>query len=531
MTTTLAMAFFEILLIGLLVAALLVLGLRLLYPLPPLEPRAASFALNDTNDTRLGRAIAPMAAQHPGLSGIYPLDDAREAFAARLLLARRAERSLDLQYYIWHGDISGTLLLDEMRKAADRGVRVRILLDDNGIAGLDMVISAFDTHPKIEVRLFNPFVIRRPKAIGYLLDFLRLNRRMHNKGFTADNQATIVGGRNVGDEYFGASEKALFADLDVFAVGAVVAQVSADFDRYWACGSAYPSARILKPTTAENLVVLAATAKQAAAIPLAREYAAAVADSVVRKLLTGNVALEWAPVAVMSDDPAKGLGNIERKANLGPLLAKAIGKPITEIGLVSAYFVPTDAGVEAFAEMARAGVAIQVMTNALKTNDVAMVHAGYSHSRKPLLKAGVRLWEMKGADPDKRAKLKFSRRDTGRQKGTIFRSSGSALHAKTFTVDRKRMFVGSFNFDPRSLRTNTEMGFIIDSPVLAGRLQDMFVDDVANIAYELRLAGRRLEWIERTPDGEVIHRHEPGTGPLQRLVMAVLSHLPLKWLL
>ncbi|MBC7521816.1 MAG: phospholipase D family protein, partial [Sandarakinorhabdus sp.] len=235
------------LLIGIACPLLLVAVLRLLNPLPPLEPRVESRALPDTADTQLGRAAAPLLARHPGLTGLHPIDDAREAFSARLHLVRRAEQSLDLQYYIWHRDVSGTLLLDALRTAADRGVRVRLLLDDNGIAGLDATLAAFDRHANLEVRLFNPFVIRRPKAIGYLLDFARLNRRMHNKCFIADNQAMIVGGRNIGDEYFGASKDAPFADLDVFCIGSAVPQASADFDRYRASAAAHPAHRILPP--------------------------------------------------------------------------------------------------------------------------------------------------------------------------------------------------------------------------------------------------------------------------------------------
>src|SRR4029078_6979081 len=187
--------------------------------LPSLGSRGASTALFDPNDTRLGNAIHPMVAAHPGLSGIYPLPDARDAFAARQLLARAAERTLDIRYYIWRNDVSGTLLLEAVRAAADRGVRVRLLLDDNNTAGLDTLLAALDAHPNIEVRLFNPFVIRAPRWIGYVTDFSRLNRRMHKKSFTADNQATIIGGRNVGDEYFGAKDGVLFADLDVIAIG------------------------------------------------------------------------------------------------------------------------------------------------------------------------------------------------------------------------------------------------------------------------------------------------------------------------
>jgi len=198
-----------------------------------LEGRSVSRVLEDTGTTRLGKAISPRVEAHPGLSGIHPLHDPHDAFAARVLLARAAERSLDVQYYIWHKDLSGTLLLKALRDAADRGVRVRLLLDDNNTSGLDAALAALDAHPNIEVRLFNPFTsFRSLRALGYLTDFSRLNRRMHNKSFTADNQATIIGGRNVGDEYFGAtSASVLFVDLDVLAVGPAVRAVSDDFDR------------------------------------------------------------------------------------------------------------------------------------------------------------------------------------------------------------------------------------------------------------------------------------------------------------
>ncbi|WP_049053995.1 phospholipase D-like domain-containing protein, partial [Achromobacter xylosoxidans] len=227
-----------------------------------LPPRATTnptqaLAPDVARDTPLGRAITPLAAGHPGKSGIHALADAHDAFAARMMLARTAQRSLDVQYYIWHDDMTGTMLMEALHAAADRGVRVRLLLDDNGTSGLDTVLAAMDAHPNIEVRLYNPFAVRWPKAIGYLTDFRRLNRRMHNKSFTADNQATIVGGRNIGDEYFGAAEGVLFSDLDVLAVGPVVQDVSSDFDRYWASQSAYPVAGLLKPAGPDQLAALA----------------------------------------------------------------------------------------------------------------------------------------------------------------------------------------------------------------------------------------------------------------------------------
>ncbi len=227
---------------------LLVVGVLILdrcNSLPAIERRTSSTAMTDTGSTRLGKAAAPLLGAHPGLSGIHILRDARNAFAARSLLASAAERTLDVQYYIWRNDQSGTLLMKALVDAADRGVRVRLLLDDNNTSGLDALLAATDAHPRIEVRLFNPFAVRRPRAIGYLTEFPRLNRRMHNKSFTADNQVTIIGGRNVGDEYFGATDGVLFADLDAIAIGPVVGEVSNDFDRYWARDSSYPADRLL----------------------------------------------------------------------------------------------------------------------------------------------------------------------------------------------------------------------------------------------------------------------------------------------
>jgi putative cardiolipin synthase len=200
--------------------------------LPSLENRSHSTALLDTGTTRLGRAVSPLVDAHAGRSGIHPLPDAHDAFAARVLLAQAAERTLDAQYYIWHNDMTGTLLFEALHAAADRGVRVRLLLDDNRTSGLDTTLAALDAHPNIEVRLFNPFVVREPRLFGFITDFSRANRRMHNKSFTADNQETIIGGRNIGDEYFDAAEGFVFVDLDVMAVGPVVKDVSNAFDRY-----------------------------------------------------------------------------------------------------------------------------------------------------------------------------------------------------------------------------------------------------------------------------------------------------------
>ncbi|RIX71300.1 phospholipase D-like domain-containing protein, partial [Acidovorax cavernicola] len=242
--------------------------------LPPLEGRTTSSALpaSAAAQTPLGQALAPQAAAHAGLSGIYALSDPLEAFAARALLMRAAQQTLDVQYYIWHDDTTGALLARELLAAAGRGVRVRLLLDDVGTSGLDAQWSALDQHPQIEVRLFNPMAVRRPKALGYLTDFTRANRRMHNKSLTADNQATVIGGRNIGDEYFGATDGVLFADLDVLAVGAIVPEVSHDFDRYWASDSSYPVAALLPPHDLAQRQRLDARLAQTAAAPAPQDY-------------------------------------------------------------------------------------------------------------------------------------------------------------------------------------------------------------------------------------------------------------------
>lgn len=511
--------------------------MRLFKHLRSSQPRTPSEALLDTEDTRLGRSIEQEASARPGLSGIHLLADAHQAFAARVLLARAAERSLDVQYYIWRGDLSGMLMLQALREAADRGVRVRLLLDDNGIAGLDGLLAALDVHPMIEVRLFNPFFFRHPKALGYLTDFKRLNRRMHNKSFTADSQATIIGGRNIGDEYFAARDGDLFADLDVLAIGAVVDDVSRDFDRYWNCASAWPATHLLPVVGFDQLEELAARSNAVRVDPRARAYVDTVQSlPFISDMLDGSLPFIWAPVRMVSDDPAKVVDKAKAGTSLGEQLQEAIGQPKVEMGLVSAYFVPTAAGVSAFAGLAAQNVRISVLTNALESTDVAIVHAGYAKRRKPLIEAGVRLFEMRrsraGTRRKRRLPLGVGGSGARSVTGSILRSSGSMLHAKTFTADRERLFIGSFNFDPRSLQLNTELGFVIECPELAADVQEAFETAIPASAYEVTLSDKgRLRWIERGEDGLDVHDIEPGTTLLQRLAIRVLSRLPIEWLL
>ncbi|WP_243426479.1 phospholipase D family protein [Bordetella trematum] len=490
-------------------------------PSPPARADSCALHTQDACGTSLGQAIAPRAARHPGLSGIHSITDAHDAFAARILLTRAAQRTLDVQYYIWRGDMTGTLLLEALHQAADRGVRVRLLLDDNGTSGLDATLAALDAHPNIEVRLFNPFVLRHPKVLGYLTDFRRLNRRMHNKSFTADNQATILGGRNIGDEYFGADDGVLFADLDVLAVGPVVQEVSTDFDRYWASESAYPVDQLLPAAAPQALHVLARSAEGVEQDPRSDHYMEAIARTpLVGQLLQGRLELEWAPARVVSDDPAKALGKAQGAGLITHQLLALMGEPRSHLELISPYFVPTAPGAAAFAELARKGVKVRVLTNALEATDVSVVHSGYAKRRRALLASGVTLYEM-----PRRGHGPAQPRSPG-----PFGSSASSLHAKTFAVDGRSTYVGSFNFDPRSANLNTELGLVIDSPALASAISQTFDQDIAASTYRVGLDDQgRMYW--QLPDSGERLRREPGTTWWQRLSVRLMSWLPIEPLL
>jgi putative cardiolipin synthase len=498
-------------------------GVRILYPLPALDGRSVSAALLDTSDTRIGRSVATIVAKHAEDAGIYLLPNGRDAFAARRLLAASAERSLDVQYYIWRGDRTGTLLFDELRVAADRGVRVRLLLDDNNTAGLDATLAALDSHGNIEVRLFNPFVIRGFRAIGYVTDFFRLNRRMHNKSFTADNQATIIGGRNVGDEYFDAvDDTPAFVDLDVLAIGTVVQAVSRDFDRYWASRSSYPAEQLLSTPVAGALAELRAAAANVGRQPGAVGYLDAIRSSaVIRGLIAGTLAFEWAPTRMISDDPAKVLGLAAAEQLFPEQLLEVIGSPGRELDLVSPYFVPTEALIDAFTRLTRRGVGVRILVNSLAATDVTAVHSGYAKHRKQLLKSGIAIYEMRLVAPP-----------SMEARADRLGHSATSLHAKTFAVDRDLLFIGSFNFDPRSAHLNTELGFVVESPALANRLAAFFDDDLPARAYKVHLSeAGHLYWTEHHAGQTVRHDVEPGTTWGRRAVVWGLSLLPIESLL
>jgi putative cardiolipin synthase len=476
-----------------------------------------------TTETRLGRSVAPRARLHPGQSGVVELRDGRDAFAARVLLADTAERTLDLQYYIWRKDMSGSLLFAAVCRAADRGVRVRLLLDDNNTSGLDDFLGALASHPNIKVRLFNPFRLRRLRPLEYLTDFARLNRRMHNKSFTVDGQVAIVGGRNIGDEYFDAHQALSFVDLDVMAVGPIAAEIASDFERYWQSESARPAESILGRARAATVREVIAASENVLSQPAAVAYIDALQScAFVNDLLMGSVEYRWAATRLVSDDPAKGLGRQRPRGTMLERLLETLKIPKHELQLIAPYLVPTRSGERAITELAQqGGVKVSILTNALESTDVPIVHAGYAKRRRKMLEAGVVLYELMRVA---RVRSRRDRRLTG--------SSGSSLHAKTFSVDCARVFVGSFNLDPRSASLNTEMGLLIESPVLAEHIAAAFAEEIPARSYRVRLneAGA-MEWLEQHENGVIVHKTEPGVSWWKRCAVAVMALLPIEWLL
>lgn len=506
-----------------LVAAILIAA-HLFYRPPQLAGRSESLAAEASIDTALGRIALSSPPGTEGLSGVVPLLDGAEALAARIALVRGAEVALDVQYYIWRRDVTGLILLDELRRAADRGVRVRLLLDDNGIHGLDADLAALDGLPNFEVRLYNPFILRRPKMLGFAFDFVRLNRRMHNKSLTADGALSILGGRNIGDEYFGFGSGVQFTDTDLLVAGPTASDIGADFDRYWHSGSVHSVDRILHRPDAAALDRLAGDAESARESAEGQGYLAQLRESpFARRLLDGEPDFEWTAIRLVSDDPAKGLGKAATRDLLFPQLMTLIARPMRSIDLVSAYFVPGRRFTRRLVDLARDGVRVRILTNSQAATDVILVHSAYVRYRPHLLRAGIGLYELR---PEHAA------RDERRRRGQVG-SSRASLHSKTLSVDDERIFIGSFNFDPRSLLLNTEMGVLIDSPALAGTLSDAFANRFPQASYLPELGDdRSIAWRATAADGtETLHPSEPGTSRRSRLALRLLGLLPIEWLL
>lgn len=469
--------------------------------------------------TKLDTEIGPRVEAQHGKSGLMMISENLDAFAIRALAARTAGRSLDLMYYYWKPDLTGRLLAHEIVQAADRGVRVRLLIDDINTRGRDRAYLALDTHPNISVRLFNPSRARDAglrRGIEMVLRAFSTTRRMHNKAWIADGRLAIVGGRNIGDEYFDAGENSNFRDIDLAVVGPVVEQTEKVFDAFWNASVSMPITALAVRRKGKlrqlrrSLLGLSTSAN-------AQPYLERVLERIsLPAMLDANLTTHWTGDArIVSDPPEKAVGRGSENwimSTLTPVLASAD----RSVEIVSPYFVPGNEGVSRLTRMKEAGIDVAVLTNSLAANDVAAVHGGYAPYRSALLAGGVRLYELQPF---------LHKSDM-----SLFGSRGASLHTKAFTVDDDTGFVGSFNFDPRSISLNTEMGVLFMAHGLVGEMKDLFAEETGpQMSYRVHLThDGALRW-EGEADGVMTtYDREPKAGLMRRVIAAIVTWLPIE---
>jgi putative cardiolipin synthase len=475
--------------------------------LPRHVEKSRSEALPHPETTSLGRLVAREESSKI-LSGVRLLTSGEEALADLIALADHAERTLDIQYYIIHQDDSARILLHHVRLAADRGVRVRVLVDDLNTAGEDRRFMHLGEHANVEVRVFNPFPGGRfatwTRFLASATDIRRINHRMHNKLFVADNALAITGGRNIGDEYFTRDPRSNFIDLDVVAAGAIVPELSASFDAFWNSKYAYPIASVASAVSAEP-----------ASTPVLESAPSANPSWLAAELDSGSVQLTWVPATVLADRPAKIASETspEEEVTIANNLAALMLSARQELLVISPYFVPGVDGLAMFAKLVEQGVHIRILTNSLASTDSPLVHTGYERYRVQLLKLGVELSEVRPKLGQKRARFH------------PFRSSNASLHAKALVIDQKTVFIGSMNMDARSARTNSELGLVMRSTEIARQVTSLLDDISADGSYTLRLVdhSNKIEWSSGEPGSEKTWFTDPETTRLQRFSLKVLA--------
>lgn len=467
--------------------------------------------------TDLDRELAPLLAAHPGKTGALLVNDGVDAFAARALSAQKAGRSLDLQYYIWHDDLTGRLLGREAWRAAERGVRVRMLLDDMNAEGMDSKLLLLDSHPNIELRLYNPFRNRTgPARILELVQrIFSVNHRMHNKAWIADGRVAVVGGRNIGSEYFGAGDDVNFRDLDVVLFGPAVAETSAMFDRYWNSAAAVPLSGLSRAPQGAFADIAGAIENEAKSAE-AQRYLQRVASSPrVQDYAGKRLEPFWSDRIHLVADPPLKWETDSSDQWLVHRIERDLSAAKRKVLLISPYFVPGDAVTAGMTALAGKGVTVGVVTNSLAANDVAAVYGGYRPYRDRLLRGNVHVYEL---------------RASGHPDSSLFGSSGASLHTKAYSVDDARGFIGSFNLDARSAYLNTEMGVMFDDPQMARAVRNEY----------LRLSGPELSywmhldragtprWLDRAARPPGLSAQEPDTDAWQRFSATAISWLPVE---
>jgi putative cardiolipin synthase len=500
-------------------------------------PKSESQALAHPENTTIGHTVEVRAKAHPGLSGFRLYASGSDAFTLRVQMANNAQRTLDIQYFIFKDDDTGQLLMSAMLRAARRGVRVRVLIDDTEARGQEDRVAQLADHPNVEVRLYNPFYYRG--SIGLLryaefaLTISRLNYRMHNKLFIVDNEIAVVGGRNVGDAYFDTGDEPQFGDYDVFALGPVTRDLSKSFDEYWNSSLAIPVRALVgtapSPTKLENVEEDLAAHREE--MRDSEQERAVRSGNPLATLLGSDTALTWARARVVADSPDKA--SVEDGSAIGALLRRQLLEAAAEVKrellIVSPYFVPGKSVSELLQSLRARGVRVRVLTNSLLSTDVPSVHAGYRGYRVPLLEEGVELYEVKplpGKPSPREGALKSP-------------SSGQfSLHAKAYVFDRRRVFIGSANLDQRSLHLNTEIGLMIESPELARQVATRF-ETIAQPANSFVLALERdakggpphLVWNSVKDGKPIAYQSEPGGDRLRGFKVDLLSMLPIEGLL
>lgn len=479
-----------------------------------------SFALPVSADkTLLDRLIAPLVKQRPDQSGLQLLDDNLDAFAVRAVAARRAGRSLDLQYYMWKHDLTGLLLTNEVLKAADRGVRVRLLLDDLNTYGFDRTHVALDTHPNISVRLFNPSrnrddLVRR--GFEMLLRAFVATRRMHNKAWIADGRLAIIGGRNIGDAYFDADASSNFRDLDLLVLGDTVKQTEAIFDEFWNCDAAIPVAAFKKPRAKDLAAVRQSIARVLADRRVHAYVDRAAEDEASVAIRAGIGTVHWTRDAtVVSDPPQKASGGGYEDKWLIHAISPFLLSAQSKLEITSPYFIPGENGTEELTRLVRKGVRVSVLTNSLAATDVAAVHGAYATYRKALVENGLSLFELKPYNH--------------RSRISLFGSRPASLHTKAFTVDNRAGFVGSMNFDPRSISLNTEMGLLFSDHALVRQMRELFADETSpQKSFRIRVKNGKIIWQDEVQGKLRELRNEPRTTFRRRLAARAIGLLPVE---
>jgi putative cardiolipin synthase len=485
--------------------------------------RHASYAIADTSDTKLAHAYVQEAKRHPGQSGFHLLPTGSEALMMRIALVEASQRSIDMQYYITEDDRTGKLLLQAVLRAADRGVHVRMLLDDWSLDDFEAGAVALNAHPNIEIRVFNPYSTRDQSVfsrIGNLYSYLdQFSRRMHNKALVVDNQAAIMGGRNLGDEYFEASKDVNFRDIDVFAVGKVVPSISKNFDRYWNSDESFPVAMLNLPEENQQMVAAMREDMRAHWEKMRTTKAGRGLENLQlpHDVKNGTVPLDWAQAELASDRPEK-LDVPDEKASSAPGLRinQLTEKAQREFIIFTPYFVPLDDGVEWLTALVKRGVRVRIITNSLASTDVVPAQAGYGHYREALLRGGVEIYESKALTRP-RAKQMFKP------------SSQNALHTKLYMVDRKDVVVGSFNLDPRSLQFNTEQVLVIHSAALGAKVARQFEEAIApEDSYRVVLdENGKTVWLSQEDGKMVQYDFNPHAGFIRRVTDGFFSLLPI----